>query len=155
MKGRLFRTVLKRLALGPAVFVLAYGFGASAQTGKDEDVYRKVASEEARVLMALKASDGAALKRSVGALGKLIDSAMARRERGETVTACDMSAHSLAFVAVSTLEGLAHGKQERQLLLGDAKSAAEDFRKDMQACEKLTGHKIGSHASVGKALRAL
>lgn len=144
-----------RLALGPAIFVFLSAMPALSDDGRPADIHRKVASEESRIIKALSARDENALKRSVSALGKLIDAALERRSQGVAVTACDMSAHSLAFAAVSAAEGLAHRDEQRKILLADAQAASEDFRKDIQACEALIGRKAGSHAGVGKALRAL
>lgn len=155
MKGSARPANANRLAFGPAVLLILCAMPAFAIDAKPRDVYSKVTSEEARIVTALKARDSVRLQRSVGALGKLIDDALARRDRGEAVTPCDMAAHSLAFVAMSAAEALAHQDQEKKILLADALSAAEDFRKDIQACETLAGRKFGSHANVGKALRAL
>lgn len=144
-----------RLALGPAVLLVLCAAPALSADAKPTEIYGKVTGEETRIVKSLTARDATGLKRSVSALGKLIDDALARRDRGQAVTPCDMAAHSLAYAAVSAVEALTHRDEERKILLADAVSAAEDFRKDIQACEKLIGRTAGGHAGVGKALRAL
>ncbi|NKN37158.1 hypothetical protein HFC70_12405 [Agrobacterium sp. a22-2] len=145
--------IFKGLAFGPATFVLALGV-ATAASGAG-DVYRTVVAAEAGVVKALTARDAKALGRTTASLGKLIEDALKRHQSGQGATACDMAAHSLAFVAASASEGLANSGEAKRLLLDDAKAAAADFAKDMQACDKQSGQKMGSHTSVEKALRAL
>ncbi|MCM2473592.1 hypothetical protein HGO38_08885 [Rhizobium sp. CG5] len=145
--------IVKGLAFGPAAFVLA--FGAATAASAASDVYRSVTTAEAGVVKAITASDGKALGRTTASLGKLIEDALKRHQGGQGATACDVAAHSLAFVAASAAEALANSGEAKRLLLDDAKAAAADFAKDMQACDKQSGQKMGSHTSVEKALRAL
>ncbi|MBR0557552.1 hypothetical protein J5J10_17850 [Ciceribacter sp. L1K23] len=104
---------------------------------------------------AVTAKDGKTLRKSVASLGKLIEAALNKRDRGEAVSSCDMAAHSLGFVAASVVEALAHSGEARKLLVDDARAAAADFAKDMQGCETLNRQKNGSHSGLEKALRAL
>ena len=143
-----------RLALGPALFMLAMVSPLTARAD-DTATHRTVSSEESRVATAISKGDTRSLQRSVGTLGKIIDTAMKRRQGGGEVSACDMAAHSLGFVAVNAADGLGQKGEVRKMLLADAQSAATDFRKDMQNCETLISNKTGNHTSVEKALRAL
>jgi len=148
---------IRELALGP-VLLFIWGGGAPALAASSDvnaSVYSKVADAEARIGRALSARDGKAIATVAGDLGHLIDDAIARRQDGNAATACDMAAHSLAYVAVSLAEGLADKGDARGVLIEDARAAAADFRGDMQACEKLLRRKPGAHTSVEKALKAL
>lgn len=143
-----------RLALGPALFVMALQFPQAASAGQAE-TYRIVSAEEGRVTAAIGKKDSKALRGSVSKLGRIIEAALAKRDGGKQVDSCDMAAHSLGFVAVSAAESLAHQGEARKMLVGDAQAAAADFSRDMQACEAANGRKKGSHNGVGNALRAL
>ncbi|SSC65828.1 hypothetical protein [Ciceribacter selenitireducens] len=120
-----------------------------------EIVHSKVSAAEVTIVKAIGAGDSRLLSRTGTELGRIIESALKRREDGGSVTSCDMAAHSLAFLAVSAADGLANKGEPRQLLIEDARAAASDFQKDMAACEKQAGKRTGSHTSVEKALRAL
>ncbi|KPF44416.1 hypothetical protein IP76_10835 [Rhizobium sp. AAP43] len=151
--GRRFHTWL---ALAPATVSLVLTTGAMAQDkGQASAVHRQVSAAEAQVTKAISAKDSKSLSRIGSELGRIIEAALARRETGGEVSSCDMAAHSLAFVAVSAADGLISKGEARKLLLADASTAASDFQKDMQTCEKQAGKSSGSHTSIGKALRAL
>lgn len=156
MNNRPFRSgqTMWRLALGPALFVMALQF-SQAEAASEADTYRIVSAEEGRITTALAKKDAKALRGSVTKLGRIIEAALAKRDRGQSVGKCDMAAHSLGFVAVSAAESLAHKGEARKMLIEDAQAAAADFIKDMQACEASNGRKKGSHNGVGNALRAL
>lgn len=155
MPARFNRIVSSGLAFGPACIALMMATAALAQNAEVGSVYRQVAGAEAKVAKALSANDSKGLSRIGSELGKIIEAALRRREDGGSVSACDMAAHSLAFVAVSAADGLISKGAARKLLMDDAMAAASDFQKDMQACDKLAGKASGGHTSVGKALRAL
>ncbi len=151
------RFTIKGLAFGPAAFSLV--LGASAVVAQDKGavdaVYRKVSAAEAVIAKAIGAGNSRQLSQTGAELGRIIEAALKRREDGGTVTACDMAAHSLAYLAVSVADGLANKGEARRMLIEDARAAASDFQKDMTACDKQAGKKTGSHTSVEKALRAL
>ena len=150
-------TAMTRLALGPVLFVLATGAlvkPASADP-QAEGVYRKVMEAEGRVVKALTAKDGKALASVASGLGPTIEAAMARQQAGQRASACDLAAHSLAFLAVSAAGVFNYSGEARRLLLGDARTAAGNFKTDMSACEGLLGRNAGNHTSAEKALRAL
>ncbi|WP_112829924.1 hypothetical protein [Rhizobium cremeum] len=151
------RFTVMGLAFGPAAFSLALCVAsASAQEASQlEGVYRKVSAAEAAIAKSIGAGDSRQLSRTGSELGRVIEAALKRRDEGQAVSACDMAAHSLAYVAVSAADGLANKGEARKVLIEDARAAASDFRKDMAACEKQAGKKTGSHTSVEKALRAL
>lgn len=156
MQGRLGRRSTRWLAFGPAAISLILTTGAMAQDrGQVSAVHRQVGAAEAKVAKAISAKDSNSLSRIGNDLGKIIEAALQRRENGGEVSSCDMAAHSLAFVAVTSADGLISKGDARKLLMQDATSAAADFQKDMQACDKQAGKATGSHTSVGKALRAL
>lgn len=156
MQGRLGRRSTRWLAFGPAAISLILTTGAMAQDrGQVSAVHRQVGAAEAKVAKAISAKDSNSLSRIGNDLGKIIEAALQRRENGGEVSSCDMAAHSLAFVAVTSADGLISKGDARKLLMQDAASAAADFQKDMQACDKQAGKATGSHTSVGKALRAL
>jgi len=156
MQGHFGRRFPRWLALGPAAISLILTTGAIAQDrGKVSAVHRQVSAAEARVAKAISAKDSNSLSRIGNDLGKIIEAALQRRENGGEVSSCDMAAHSLAFAAVTSADGLISKGEARKLLMQDAISAASDFQKDMQACDKQAGKATGSHTSVGKALRAL
>ncbi|MFN3830714.1 MAG: hypothetical protein ACK4SQ_00710 [Allorhizobium sp.] len=156
MQGHFGRRSKIWLAFGPAAFSLILATGAMAQDrGQVSAVHRQVSAAEAKVAKAISAKDSNSLSRIGNDLGKIIEAALQRRENGGEVSSCDMAAHSLAFAAVTSADGLISKGEARKLLLQDAISAASDFQKDMQACDKLAGKATGSHTSVGKALRAL
>lgn len=142
-----------RLALGPALFVMALQFPHAAAS--QAETYRIVSAEEGRVIAAIDKKDAKALKGSVSKLGRIIEAALAKRDDGKPVDSCDMAAHSLGFVAVSAAESLVHQGEARKMLIGDAQAAAADFVRDMQSCEAANSRKKGSHNGVGNALRAL
>ncbi len=147
---------MRWLALGPATFSLMLTTGAMAQDrGQVSVVHRQVSAAEAKVAKAISAKDTNSLSRLGNQLGGIIEAALQRRENGGEVSSCDMAAHSLAFAAVTSADGLISKGEARKLLMQDAISAAADFQKDMQACDKQAGKATGSHTSVGKALRAL
>jgi hypothetical protein len=143
------------LAFGPACIALMMASTGVAQDAPVGAVHRQVVSAEAKIAKALSAKDPKSLSRIGSELGKIIEAALQRREEGGTVSACDMAAHSLAFVAVSAADGVISKGEARKLLMDDAVAAASDFQKDMQACDKLAGKPAAGHTSVGKALRAL
>ncbi len=144
------------LALAPAIASLVLATPIVAQDrGQVASVHRQVSAAEAKVAKAISAKDSKSLSRIGTDLGRIIEAALARRESGGDVSSCDMAAHSLAFVAVTAADGMIGKGEARKLLLTDAVSAASDFQKDMQACDKQAGKSSGSHTSVGKALRAL
>ncbi|MGV8939452.1 MAG: hypothetical protein ACOH2J_20225 [Allorhizobium sp.] len=149
------RFVFKGLAFGPVFLALIGSVPALAASPEAGTVYSKVIDAEARIGRAIAARDGKAVASVAGDLGHLIDGAIARRDKGQAATACDMAAHSLGYVAVSIVEGLADSGEARRTLFDDARSAYGDFRTDIQACEKYLGRKTGPHTSVEKALRAL
>ncbi|KQW32165.1 hypothetical protein ASE36_08235 [Rhizobium sp. Root274] len=155
MMGRFASVTSGRLALGPACVVLLMTSAAFAQDAKVGAVQRQVSGAEARVVKALSAKDSKTLSAIGSELGKIIEAALQRREDGGSVSACDMAAHSLAFVAVSAADGVISKGEARKLLMDDALAASSDFQKDMQACDKLAGKPAAGHTSVGKALRAL
>jgi hypothetical protein len=156
MQGRFGRRSTCWLALGPAAISLILTTGAMAQDrGQVSAVHRQVGAAEARVAKAISAKDSNSLSRIGNELGKIIETALQRRESGGEVSSCDMAAHSLAFAAVTSADGLISKGDARKLLMQDAMSAASDFQKDMQACDKQAGKTAGSHTSVVKALRAL
>ncbi len=155
MPARFKRIVSSGLAFGPACIALMMATTVLAQDAQVGAVYRQVAGAEAKVAKALSAKDSKSLSRIGSDLGKIIEAALQRREDGGSVSACDMAAHSLAFVAVSAADGVISKGEARKLLMDDALAAASDFQKDMQACDKLAGKPAAGHTSVGKALRAL
>jgi hypothetical protein len=156
MQGRFGRRFPRWLALGPAAISLILTTGAMAQDrGQVSAVHRQVSAAEATVAKAISAKDSNSLSRIGNDLGRIIEAALERRENGGEVSSCDMAAHSLAFAAVTSADGLISKGEARKLLMQDAMSAASDFQKDMQACDKQAGKAAGSHTSVGKALRAL
>jgi hypothetical protein len=155
MPARFNRIVSSGLAFGPACIAFMIATSSVAQDAQVGAVYRQVASAEAKVAKALSAKDPKSLSRIGSELGKIIEAALQRREDGGSVTACDMAAHSLAFVAVSAADGVISKGDARKLLMDDALAAASDFQEDMQACDKLAGKPASGHTSVGKALRAL
>lgn len=156
MQGHFGRRFPCWLALGPATISLILATGAIAQDrGQVSAVHRQVSAAEARVAKAISAKDSNSLSRIGNELGKIIETALQRRESGGEVSSCDMAAHSLAFAAVTSADGLISKGDARKLLMQDAMSAASDFQKDMQACDKQAGKAAGSHTSVVKALRAL
>jgi hypothetical protein len=156
MQGHFGRRSKTWLAFGPAALSLILATGAVAQDrGQVSAVHRQVNAAEAQVAEAISAKDSNTLSRIGNDLGKIIEAALQRRENGGEVTSCDMAAHSLAFAAVTSADGLISKGEARKLLMQDAVSAASDFQKDMQACDKQAGKATGSHTSVGKALRAL
>lgn len=156
MQGHFGRRSKTWLALGPAAFSLILATGAVAQDrGQVSAVHRQVSAAEASLAKAISAKDSSSLSRIGNDLGKIIEAALQRRENGGEVSSCDMAAHSLAFAAVTSADGLISKGEARKLLMQDAISAASDFQKDMQACDKQAGKATGSHTSVGKALRAL
>uniref|UniRef100_A0A7C1SXJ9 Uncharacterized protein n=1 Tax=Agrobacterium albertimagni TaxID=147266 RepID=A0A7C1SXJ9_9HYPH len=156
MQGYFGRRSKTGLAFGPAAFSLILATGAVAQDrGQVSAVHRQVSAAEASVAKAISAKDSNSLSRIGNDLGKIIEAALQRRENGGEVTSCDMAAHSLAFAAVTSADGLISKGEARKLLMQDAISAASDFQKDMRACDKQAGKATGSHTSVGKALRAL
>lgn len=157
MKARSGLHGLKRLAFGPAMLALLMASTSYAQdTASMRAVHSKVTGAEAKVAKALKAGDSNALSNIGMGLGSIIEAAFARRDNGEAVSSCDMAAHSLAFVAVSAADALISKGEARMLLMEDAKAAASDFQKDMQACDRQVGKSsAGGHTGVGKALRAL
>lgn len=156
MQGHFGRRSKTWLAFGPVAFSLILATGAVAQDrGQVSAVHRQVSAAEAGVAKAISAKDSNTLSRIGNDLGKIIEAALQRRENGGEVTSCDMAAHSLAFAAVTSADGLISKGEARKLLMQDAISAASDFQKDMQACDKQAGKATGSHTSVGKALRAL
>lgn len=155
MLGRFAGVTSNRLAFGPACLVLLLATAASAQDAQVGAVHRQVNGAEAKVVKALSAKDSRALSQIGSELGKIIETALQRREDGGSVSACDMAAHSLAFVAVSAADGVISKGEARKLLMDDAVAAASDFQKDMQACDKLAGKPAAGHTGVGKALRAL
>lgn len=156
MQGHFGRRSKTWLAFGPAALSLILATGAIAQDrGQVSAVHRQVGAAEARVAKAISAKDSNSLSRIGNELGKIIEAALQRRENGGEVSSCDMAAHSLAFAAVTSADGLISKGEARKLLIQDAMSAASDFQKDMQSCDKQAGKAAGSHTSVGKALRAL
>ncbi|RKE78196.1 hypothetical protein [Rhizobium sp. AG855] len=155
MPARFTRIVSSGLAFGPACIALMMATSVVAQDAQIGAVYRQLSSAEAKVAKALSAKDSRSLSRIGSELGKIIEAALQRRENGGSVSACDMAAHSLAFVAVSAADGVISKGDARKLLMDDAMAAASDFQKDMQACDKLAGKPASGHTSVGKALRAL
>ncbi|MBX9469747.1 MAG: hypothetical protein KL839_18690 [Rhizobium sp.] len=156
MQGRFGRRSTCWLALGPAAISLILTTGAMAQDkGQISAVHRQVSAAEARVAKAISAKDSNSLSRLGNELGKIIETALQRRENGGEVSSCDMAAHSLAFAAVTSADGLISRGEARKLLMQDAISAASDFQKDMQACDRQASKAAGSHTSVVKALRAL
>ena len=156
MQDRFGRRSACWLAFGPATISLMLATGAMAQDrGQVSAVHRQVSAAEAKVAKAISAKDSNSLSRIGNDLGSIIEAALQRRESGGEVSSCDMAAHSLAFAAVTSADGLISKGEARKLLIQDAMSAAADFQKDMQACDKQAGKATGSHTSVGKALRAL
>ncbi len=155
MPARFKRIVSSGLAFGPACLALMMATAAVAQDAPVGAVHRQVSGAEAKVAKALSNQDSSALSRIGSELGKVIEAALQRRDNGGSVSACDMAAHSLAFVAVSAADGAISKGDARKLLMDDALAAASDFQKDMQACDKLAGKSPAGHTSVGKALRAL
>lgn len=156
MQGRFGRRSTRWLAFGPAAISLMLATGAMAQDkGQVSAVHRQVSAAEAKVAKAISAKDSNSLSSLGNQLGGIIEAALQRRESGGEVSSCDMAAHSLAFAAVTSADGLISKGEARKLLMQDAISAAADFQKDMQACDKQAGKATGSHTSVGKALRAL
>jgi len=156
MQGRFGRRSTRWLAFGPAAISLMLATGAMAQDkGQVSAVHRQVSAAEAKVAKAISAKDSNSLSSLGNQLGSIIEAALQRRENGGEVSSCDMAAHSLAFAAVTSADGLISKGEARKLLMQDAISAAADFQKDMQACDKQAGKATGSHTSVGKALRAL
>jgi hypothetical protein len=156
MQGRFERRSTCWLAFGPAVISLILTTGAMAQDrGQVSAVHRQVSAAEAKVAKAISAKDSKSLSSLGNQLGRIIEAALQRRENGGEVSSCDMAAHSLAFAAVTSADGLISKGEARKLLMQDAISAASDFQKDMQACDRQAGKATGSHTSVVKALRAL
>lgn len=159
-KQRFANHLMMRLALGPVSLVLALGgVAAAAPAGQDlrqaEQVFRKVIDAETKLAKALTARDGRAIAAVADGLGPIIDSAMARQKAGQKASSCELAAHSLAFLAVSAAGSLTYTGEAKRLLLGDARTAASNFKTDVIACEGYIGQKSGNHTSVEKALRAL
>lgn len=158
-KQRFVKISLKGLALGPVLSLLVFGAAQAAPTAEEarraEAIFRKVSDAETRVVRAISAKDGKALTAAATGLGPVIEAAMARQKSGQRASACELAAHSLAFLAVSVAGSLNHSGEAKRLLVDDARTAAGNFRTDMQACEGYIGRKTGTHMSAEKALRAL
>lgn len=160
LKHRFFVNTMTRLALGPVFFVSAMASSAlaapsPAELRQAQAAHAKVSEAEGRLNKALAAKDAKALAAIASGLGPLIEAAMARQQNGQTVSPCELAAHSLAFVAISAAGGLAHQGEAKSLLISDARAAAGDFKTDMTACEGYIGRKPGSHTNAERALRAL
>ncbi len=108
MQGHFGRRSKTWLACGPAALSLILTTGAMAQDrGQVSAVHRQVSAAEARVAKAISAKDSNSLSRIGNDLGRIIEAALERRENGGEVSSCDMAAaHSLAFAAVTSADGL-------------------------------------------------
>ncbi|MCM2291662.1 hypothetical protein NAC44_04885 [Allorhizobium sp. BGMRC 0089] len=141
------------LAFGPAALALTVGVAAHAS--QTVEVYNKVSAAEAAMLQAISRHDTGLLRKTIAGLGPLIDDALKRKKAGGPVSSCDMAAHSLGFAGVNLSEAITQRGRERQALIDDARRAAQDFNRDMTACDAQAGRKAGNHTGVEKALRAL
>lgn len=156
--------LLKRLALAPAALALIMGFSApmmmagsalAADNANSADVHARLVAAEATVLQAIARRDSSALHKTVAGLSPLIEAGLKRKKAGGKVSSCDMAALSLGFSVTSLSQAITQTGEPRKLLMGDARQAAQDFSKDMTACDVQAGQKIGNHAGVEQALRAL
>ncbi|MGG7517421.1 hypothetical protein ACQ3G6_05980 [Allorhizobium undicola] len=141
------------LAFGPAAFSLLIATTAFAQSAGDAQ--RRISTAEATVMQAIARRDSGMLRKAISDLAPLIEAGLKRKKAGGQVSSCDLAAHSLGFAATALTEAITQRGEPRKLLMSDARDAAADFSKDMAACDVQAGQKIGNHAGVERALRAL
>jgi len=93
------------------------------------------------VAEAIRARNGASLRRQSGKIGAIVDRAFARREReGTKLSDCEKAAAYLAHITIYAERGLfykSQGSEFGQIVLDGVPQEINDYTRSMKGCERL------------------